>query len=89
MVVENKGIISYIRVLKEDLEIIRIVPNDGTVPDFKAGQFVTLSLMNPDEGKLVRRAYSIASPPEKKKYFELLIRWVKKPSTGEVNYSDF
>ena len=66
MVVENKGIISYIRVLKEDLEILRIIPNDGTVPEFKAGQFVTLSLNNPDEGKVVRRAYSIASPPEKK-----------------------
>ncbi len=89
MVVENKGIISYIRVLKEDLEIIRIVPNEGTVPDFKAGQFVTLSLMNPDEGKLVRRAYSIASPPEKKKYFELLIRWVKKPLPGRLTTQIF
>jgi ferredoxin/flavodoxin---NADP+ reductase len=84
MVVENKGIISYIRILKEDLEILRIVPDGGTVPEFKAGQFVTLSLNNPDEGKLVRRAYSIASPPEKKKYFELLIRWVKKPLPGRL-----
>jgi ferredoxin/flavodoxin---NADP+ reductase len=66
MVVENKGIITYIRILKEDLEILRIVPDGGTVPEFKAGQFVTLSLPNPDEGKVVRRAYSIASPPEKK-----------------------
>lgn len=84
MVVENKGLLSYIRVLKEDLEILRIKPQDGQVPDFKAGQFVTLAVNNPADGKIVRRAYSIASPPEQKKYFELLIRWVKKPLPGRL-----
>jgi ferredoxin/flavodoxin---NADP+ reductase len=64
MVVDNKAIVSYIRVLKEDLAIFRIKPSDGPVPDFKAGQFVTLGLHIPSEGKIVRRAYSIASPPE-------------------------
>ncbi|HZC21575.1 MAG TPA: FAD-binding oxidoreductase [Nitrososphaeraceae archaeon] len=84
MVVDNKGTISYIRVLKEDLAIFRVTPNDGPVPDFKAGQFVTLGLHIPTEGKIVRRAYSIASQPEQKKYFELVIRWVRKPVPGRL-----
>ena len=84
MVVDNKGTISYLRVLKEDLAIIRVTPNDGPVPDFKAGQFVTLGLHIPTEGKIVRRAYSIASQPEQKKYFELVIRWVRKPVPGRL-----
>jgi len=82
MVVDNKGIISYIRVLKEDLMIFKIKPSDGAVPDFKAGQFLTIGLHVPSEGKIVRRAYSIASPPEQKSVFELLVRWVKKPVPG-------
>jgi ferredoxin--NADP+ reductase len=84
MVVDNRGIISYIRVLKEDLTIFRINPSDGPVPDFKAGQFVTIGLHIPKEGKIIRRAYSIASPPEQKKYFELIIRWVRKPLPGRL-----
>jgi len=84
MVVDNKGIISYIRVLKEDLMIFRIKPSEGNVPDFKAGQFVTIGLHVPSEGKIVRRAYSIASPPEQKNVFELVVRWVKKPVPGRL-----
>lgn len=84
MVVDNKGTCTYVRVLKEDLSIIRVTPSDGSVPDFKAGQFVTLGTYIPTEGKIIRRAYSIASPPEKKKYFELLIRWVRKPVPGRL-----
>ncbi|MGH9876721.1 MAG: FAD-binding oxidoreductase, partial [Nitrososphaerales archaeon] len=57
----------------------------GPVPDFKAGQFVTLGLpVKSEGGKVVRRAYSIGSPPEQKKYFELYIRWVKKPVPGRL-----
>lgn len=84
MVVDNKGVISYLRVLKEDLIIFRIKPSEGSIPDFKAGQFLTIGLHVPSEGKIVRRAYSIASPPEQKKVFELLVRWVKKPVPGRL-----
>ncbi len=80
MVVDNKGRITYVRALKEDLSIIRVTPLDSQpVPDFKAGQFVTLGSHISIENKIIRRAYSIASPPHQKKYFELLIRWVRKP----------
>ena len=83
MVADNKAVISYIQTLKEDLAIFRIVPTETTVPDFNAGQFITLGLPHPDQAdKVVRRAYSIASHPENKQYVELVIRWVRKPLPG-------
>ncbi len=85
MVVENKATITFVQLLKEDLAIFRLVPNDGQVPDYKPGQFITLGLPNPAEGgKVVRRAYSIASHPENRKYIELVIRWVRKPLPGRL-----
>jgi ferredoxin--NADP+ reductase len=85
MVVDNKGTITYVQLLKEDLAIIRFIPNEGPVPDYKAGQFITLGLPNPAEGgKIVRRAYSIASHPENRDYIELVIRWVRKPLPGRL-----
>jgi len=84
VVVENKATITYIQLLKEDLAIFRLVPNDGSVPDFRAGQFITIGMNVPSEGKIIRRAYSIASHPENKKYVELVIRWVRKPLPGRL-----
>src|SRR2546428_2747962 len=84
MVVDNKAKISYIQIIKEDLGVFHITPDNGPIPDFKAGQFVTLGLHIPSEGKIIRRAYSIASPPEQKKRFELYIRWVRKPVPGRL-----
>ena len=85
MVVDNKATVTYVQLIKEDLVIIRIVPNDVPVPDFEAGQFLTLGLANPENaGKIVRRAYSIASHPENKEYIEFVIRWVRKPLPGRL-----
>jgi len=85
VVVDNLATITYIHVLKEDLAIFRLVPHDGTVPEYKAGQFLTAGLPNPAENnKLVRRAYSLASHPENRKYFELYVRWVRKPLPGRL-----
>lgn len=85
MVVDNKATITYIQLLKEDLVIMRLVPNDGLVPEYQAGQFITIGLPNPTEdNKIVRRAYSIASHPENRKYIELVIRWVRKPIPGRL-----
>ncbi len=87
---DQKGVITYIRLLKEDLAIFKIKAENGPIPDFKAGQFVTLGLPVASEGgKIVRRAYSIASPPEQKKHFELYIRWVKKPVPGRLTTALF
>jgi len=85
MVVENQATVTYVQLIKEDLGIFRLVPNDGQIPDYKAGQFLTIGLPNPAENnKIVRRAYSIASHPENKKYIELVIRWVRKPLPGRL-----
>ena len=85
MVVDNKATVTYVQVLKEDLVIIRMVPIDSPVPEFEPGQFITLGLPNPaEDGKIVRRAYSIASHPENKDYIELVIRWVRKPLPGRL-----
>lgn len=85
MVVDNKATITFVQLLKEDLVIMRLVPKEGPVPDYEAGQFITLGLPNPNEGgKIVRRAYSIASHPENRKYIELVIRWVRKPLPGRL-----
>ena len=85
MVVDNKATITYVQLLKEDLVIIRLVPKEGPVPEYKAGQFITLGLPSPVEGgKIVRRAYSIASHPENREYIELVIRWVRKPLPGRL-----
>lgn len=84
MVVDNKSTLTYLQILKEDLAIFRLVPNDGNVPEYKAGQFITLGMDVPSENKIVRRAYSIASHPENRKYIELYIRWVRKPLPGRL-----
>ena len=90
MVVDNKATVTYVQLLKEDLVIIRMVPNDGPVPEYQAGQFITLGLPNPAaNGKIVRRAYSIASHPENRDYIELVIRWVRKPLPGRLTTQIF
>ena len=85
MVAENKYTLSYVQLLKEDLAVFRMVPKDGVMPEYKAGQFLTLGIPVISENyKIVRRAYSIASHPENRKYFEFVIRWVRKPLPGRV-----
>jgi len=84
MVTENKATITYVQLLKEDLGIFRLVPNDGEVPEYKAGQFITLGMRVPGEKNVIRRAYSIASHPENRRYIELVIRWVRKPVPGRL-----
>ena len=84
MVKDIKAKIIYTEFLREDLVILRIVPETG-MPEYITGQFLTIGLPIPFENyKLVRRAYSIASHPENRKYFEFVIRWVRKPLPGRV-----
>lgn len=89
MVVDNKATLTYIQIQKEDLAIFRLVPQDGPVPEYKAGQFITVGMHVPSENKIIRRAYSIASHPENRKYVELYIRWVRKPLPGRLTTQIF
>ena len=84
MVVESKAIVSYVQIQKEDLAVFRFKPKEGELPQYKSGQFITLGAHVPSENKVIRRAYSIASHPENRKYVELYIRWVRKPLPGRV-----
>ena len=89
MVTEHNATITYTQLLKEDLGIFRLVPEEE-VPDFKAGQFLTIGMsVKAEGGKVVRRAYSIASNPENKKFFEFVIRWVRKPYPGRLTTALF
>jgi ferredoxin--NADP+ reductase len=55
------------------------------MPEYKAGQFLTIGIpVIAENYKTVRRAYSIASHPENRKYYEFVIRWVRKPLPGRV-----
>lgn len=84
MVEDKKARVTYVQLLKEDLMVMRIVPEEG-VPDYKAGQFITIGLpVKSEGGKIVRRAYSIASHPGNKRYVELFVRWVRKPVPGRL-----
>ena len=85
MVEDNFATLTYAQLLKEDLGIFRLVPKEGSIPDFKPGQFLTIGMpVKAEGGKIVRRAYSIASHPENKKCFEFVIRWVRKPFPGRL-----
>ncbi|MBI3253243.1 MAG: ferredoxin--NADP reductase [Nitrosopumilales archaeon] len=85
MVEESKATITYTHFLKEDLMIFRVAPNDGIMPEYESGQFLTFGIPVVSENyKLIRRAYSIASHPENRKYFEFVVRWVRKPLPGRV-----
>ena len=68
VVEQNKAIITYVQLLKEDLAIFRLVPDNGVVPEYDAGQFITIGMPIPTElfnegGKIIRRAW-FASHPE-------------------------
>jgi len=85
MVEDNFATLTYAQLLKEDLGIFRLVPKEGSIPDFKPGQFLTMGMpVKAEGGKIVRRAYSIASHPQNKKCFEFVIRWVRKPFPGRL-----
>jgi ferredoxin--NADP+ reductase len=78
------GKLVYRNDIAPDLAILRIQPVDESpVPDFKAGQFVTLGLQVQGEDKITYRAYSISSPPEEKSYFELYIKLAREPVMGK------
>jgi len=80
---EMKAKIIYKELLKEDLVVLRILP-DGGMPKYTTGQFLTIGLPVAAEKKIVKRAYSIASHAENRDYFEFVIRWVRKPLPGRV-----
>ena len=76
---KNNAKIIHSEALNEELKIIRVAPDEGEVPTFEAGQYAELALPELDDRpeeerrKLLRRAYSIASPPSVREYLEFFI----------------
>lgn len=74
----------------DKLALFRVKPDaawgpdgNGLIPDFEPGQYTVLGLNNltaPEKGS-VQRAYSIASPPEEKRWIEFYIRYVDEPAS--------
>ena len=71
--IKTKAIISKIKNLTEDVKHFELKLEDNF--NFKAGQFINLSLE--EDGKNIKRPYSIASHPLNKNKIELCIKLVK------------
>lgn len=87
---ELNGIVTQVLQVSPIMKIFRIAPDGWELPDFKAGQFVALSLpgsaprcaeateeFEPAEpDKMIKRAYSIASSSQSKEFVEFYITLV-------------
>ena len=85
------AIVSHRVEVAPGLIVLRVVPDNWSLPSFVPGQFAVLGLppeaarcatSDPDEGetkpgKLIRRAYSIASSSVSREYFEFYINLVQ------------
>lgn len=80
--------ITYWKDVTDDLAVVRVTPDEGVAPEFKAGQFISLALPreqppihgnddyppgHPDWKKLWKRPYSIASAQQERGYLEFFI----------------
>ncbi len=91
MAVELNAIVSHRIEVASGLIILRVVPDGWRLPAWESGQFAVLGLPGsaprtmlsdaepepPDPGKLIRRAYSIASSPAEAGYLEFYITLVQ------------
>lgn len=84
---ELNSIVTHIMQVSPTMKIVRVKPDSWELPEFTAGQFISLGLpaasskiegSAPDEkefkpGKIIRRLYSIASSSVLKEYIEFYI----------------
>jgi ferredoxin-NADP reductase len=76
------AIIQDIRWETESVFMLRILPEGGVFP-FKAGQFLQV-MVNNNEGKQLRKSYSIISPPFNTDHIELCVKLI--PGGFTSNY---
>jgi ferredoxin--NADP+ reductase len=85
----TQGRLIYKKNLTDDLAIFRFEHIDHSpIDDFKPGQFVNLGLKL-DEQEVTHRAYSLASPPHEKKYYEFYIKHKEHPTMGKFTTALF
>lgn len=70
-----RATVERIETLSYNVRGFRFRLNDPPALDFKAGQFVILNV--PHDGKVVKRAYSIASPPYERGHLDFCIQKVE------------
>lgn len=76
------------KLLTENLGVFRFRPvTEVGVPDFKCGQFVNIGLEI--DGKNTFRAYSIASSPFEKNYYDFYIKHKVHPTLGKITSALF
>lgn len=87
---ELNGIITQVVQVSPIMKVFRIVPDGWELPDFKPGQFVALGLPGasprcaeatdelekPEDDKIIKKAYSIASSSDSKQFLEFYITLV-------------
>ena len=87
---ELNAVVQQVVQVSPIMKVFRIAPVGWTLPDFKPGQFVPIGLpptsakcaeateepVEPDQTKIIRRAYSIASSNLSKDYVEFYITLV-------------
>lgn len=73
--------------LTHDVRQLDLRLSDPPSIDFNAGQFISFELLNPDTGRLVTRAYSIASPPSRTGVITLLFNLVSGGPGSHFLYS--
>jgi ferredoxin--NADP+ reductase len=79
----------YRKNLTDDLGIFRFEREDKRpIDDFKPGQFVNLGLKL-DETGITHRAYSLASSPHEKSYYEFYIKHKEHPTLGKFTTALF
>jgi ferredoxin--NADP+ reductase len=67
------------RDVHESLMVLRVGRNHAEVPQFEPGQFSNLGLLEErEDARLLRRAFSIASPSSVRDYFEFYIQHVDR-----------
>jgi ferredoxin/flavodoxin---NADP+ reductase len=84
----NQGRLIYRENFTNDLAIFRFKPDNSEIEDFKPGQFVNLGLQL-DEREITHRAYSLASPPQEKNYYEFYIKHKEHPEMGKFTTALF
>ena len=47
MAVDKKATFTYVQLMKEDLAVFRLVPEDVVSPNYETGQFITLCIPIP------------------------------------------
>lgn len=66
-----------VKLLGQETKHFRILFKPGSHFEFKAGQFVNFMIDKPDAGKIIKKPYSIASPPQWQNTLDFVWKLVK------------